>query len=188
MKNFVISDTHFSHKNIIKYCNRPFQHIDEMNETLIKNWNDVVGKDDRVFHLGDFAFERDLNRLAFLRSRLNGRIILIRGNHDEHTDDDYKLAGFDEVYRLYDENIHNSKWVFSHYQMTTWNCSHKGSFHLFGHEHWQRQYDFPHEVYKKNFWSERKFNVCADSNNFTPINLLTIKNILEKRDFNSFQR
>ena len=49
------ADSHISHRNIIKYCKRPFSDVEEMNETLISNWNKVVGKDDFVFHLGDFS-------------------------------------------------------------------------------------------------------------------------------------
>lgn len=52
---FFTSDTHFNHTNIIKYCQRPFRDIYEMNETLIANWNNVVAPDDIVFHLGDFC-------------------------------------------------------------------------------------------------------------------------------------
>ena len=55
-KVFFTSDTHFNHANIIKFCERPFGSIEEMNEALIANWNRVVGKDDIVFHLGDFCF------------------------------------------------------------------------------------------------------------------------------------
>ena len=50
------SDTHFGHKNILKFCKRPWDTVEEMVEGLIQNWNRVVGKDDLIFHLGDFAF------------------------------------------------------------------------------------------------------------------------------------
>ena len=81
---FFTADTHWGHRNIIKYCQRPFADVDEMNETLITNWNNSVGKDDIVFHLGDFAMggSADWSRLL---DRLNGRIYLILGNHDMKT-------------------------------------------------------------------------------------------------------
>ena len=52
---FFTSDTHFNHTNILQYCNRPFKIVDQMNETIITNWNNVVEPDDIVFHLGDFC-------------------------------------------------------------------------------------------------------------------------------------
>ena len=55
-KTFFVSDTHFNHTNIIKYCNRPFNNADEMDAALIKNWNTKVPKDGIVYHLGDFAW------------------------------------------------------------------------------------------------------------------------------------
>ena len=54
MKIYIISDTHFNHENIIKYCNRPFKDINEMNDAIIDNWNRIVKKDEIVYHLGDF--------------------------------------------------------------------------------------------------------------------------------------
>ena len=52
---FFTSDTHFNHTNIIRFCNRPFKDVTHMNETIIANWNSVVGPDDIIFHLGDFC-------------------------------------------------------------------------------------------------------------------------------------
>ena len=54
-KIFLIGDLHFGHRNIIKYCNRPFKDVEDMTEKLIKNWNSVVGKNDIVYVDGDFA-------------------------------------------------------------------------------------------------------------------------------------
>lgn len=54
-KVFFTSDTHFYHGNIIRFCNRPFEDVEMMNETIISNWNNTVGLDDTVFHLGDFC-------------------------------------------------------------------------------------------------------------------------------------
>ena len=75
------SDTHFSHRNIIKYSNRPFRDISHMDEVLINNWNEVVAWDDTVYHLGDVALG-DKTRWESIFSRLNGHKILVTGNHD----------------------------------------------------------------------------------------------------------
>lgn len=78
---FFISDTHFCSENIIKYCNRPFANAHEMNEKLIEYWNQVVRAEDTVYHLGDFVMHESENIPPILE-RLNGHIILVRGNHD----------------------------------------------------------------------------------------------------------
>ena len=80
---FFTADTHWGHRNIIRYCQRPFADVDEMNEALITNWNSTIGKDDIVFHLGDFAMGGSAEWCRLLE-RLNGRIYLILGNHEDH--------------------------------------------------------------------------------------------------------
>jgi calcineurin-like phosphoesterase family protein len=82
---FVTSDTHFHHENIIKYCNRPFSCVEEMDEVLIKNWNSVVKPQDKVYHLGDVYFPKK-EKSDWLFSRLNGTKRLILGNHDNGKD------------------------------------------------------------------------------------------------------
>lgn len=81
-KIFLIGDTHFMHRNIIKYCNRPFKDVEEMTETLIKNWNSVVGKNDIVYVVGDFALCGKA-KIIEIGNQLNGRKRLILGNHDQ---------------------------------------------------------------------------------------------------------
>jgi calcineurin-like phosphoesterase family protein len=84
---FFTSDTHFFHARIIEYCDRPFRTADgqpdvrAMNEALVANWNNLVGNDDVVYHLGDFGFGPPA-KLLEARKQLNGKVILIRGNHD----------------------------------------------------------------------------------------------------------
>ena len=80
-KIHITSDNHFNHKNIIKYCDRPFSNVEEMNEVMIKKWNEMVRKNDVVFHLGDFAKGNSWT-IKKIRDRLNGIIILLKGNHD----------------------------------------------------------------------------------------------------------
>lgn len=82
MTDFVTSDTHFNHFNIIAYSKRPFQDVAEMNAAMIDRWNAVVQPEDTVYHLGDFAMG-NLALVEIIRKKLNGRIVLIRGNHDQ---------------------------------------------------------------------------------------------------------
>jgi calcineurin-like phosphoesterase family protein len=80
---WVVSDTHFGHSNIIKYCFRPFSSAEEMDEEMIERWNKVVTPEDHVYHLGDVYFSKDSN----FQYRLNGKKRLILGNHDNGKDD-----------------------------------------------------------------------------------------------------
>lgn len=83
-KEWLISDTHFGHKNIIKYSNRPFANTEEMDKKLIENWNNTVSKQDTIYHLGDVSFANKEKTIQII-DQLNGRKILIMGNHDFST-------------------------------------------------------------------------------------------------------
>ena len=95
-KVFMTGDTHFSHYNIIRYCNRPFKSVAEMNAAMIEKWNKVVTSDDIVYHLGDFSFTSALHS-KFIFDQLNGTKILVRGNHDGNVAKMLEL-GFKEVH------------------------------------------------------------------------------------------
>lgn len=79
-KIFFSSDHHANHENIIKFCKRPFENTQEMNQELVRRWNEKVPKDGIVFHLGDFAWG-GYNVWKNFREQLNGNIYLIKGNH-----------------------------------------------------------------------------------------------------------
>lgn len=83
-EKWFISDTHFFHANIIKYCQRPFATAEHMNEHMIEHWNKLVKPQDNVYHLGDvgMGFKGEDGKLAALLMRLNGHKRLIVGNHD----------------------------------------------------------------------------------------------------------
>lgn len=88
MTRYLISDTHFDHENIIEYENRPFDNMHEMNSELIKSWNETVSPSDVVIHMGDFSMAKQ-ERTEEIISKLNGNIILLRGNHDQGTISEY---------------------------------------------------------------------------------------------------
>lgn len=81
MNIFFTADFHLNHANVIKYANRPFNSVEQMNQTIIQNWNAIVKPSDIVYFLGDFAFAGK-EKIREFRSQLNGDIILIVGNHD----------------------------------------------------------------------------------------------------------
>ena len=99
MKRFIIADLHFGHENIIKYESRPFANVKEMNNRLIKLWNSVVGSDDLVYVLGDFTLSRRMVVIKNLVNSLNGRKILVMGNHDTRKPRDYIECGFEVAIR-----------------------------------------------------------------------------------------
>lgn len=107
--SWFISDNHFNHKNIIKYCNRPFSSVEQMNGHMIQCWNNTVQKDDEVFHLGDFGLGRRED-LAKIFEQLNGNITLIRGNHDRLSTKAFKEIGFKDVFK----RLELGKFVLSH--------------------------------------------------------------------------
>ena len=131
---FYTSDTHFRHRKILEYQpNRGFNDIDEMDEAIISNWNAIVPPDATVIHHGDFAFSSKTRKREF-KSRLNGNIILLLGNHDYHREC-AEIFGEDNVkhclyYRVDDQ------WIYScHYPMASWTDAEDGSWMLHGHYH-----------------------------------------------------
>jgi calcineurin-like phosphoesterase family protein len=122
-KLWLTADLHFTHLNIIKYCNRPFSSAEDMDRALIENWNRVVGHDDMVLVLGDFTFKYE--RFGSYQARLSGEKIFFRGNHDP------KMAMADVGMVFYK---HTKIWC-SHYAHAIWPENHRGAFHAFGHSH-----------------------------------------------------
>lgn len=85
-----IADTHFGDGRILKYENRPFQDVNEMNQCIVDNWNSLVKEEDLIYLIGDIGNE------AYISS-LNGKKYLIKGNHDIKSNELYRQAGFTEV-------------------------------------------------------------------------------------------
>jgi len=82
-KTFITSDLHLDHTNIIKYCKRPFLNTEDMNKTLVDNWNNTISNKDIVYFLGDLAYGRGSKKTDYWLKQLNGKIIFIKGNHDK---------------------------------------------------------------------------------------------------------
>lgn len=130
--NYYISDTHFGHANAIKFDSRPFKTVEEMDNTLIKNWNNVVKDDDTVYVVWDFSWYKEDKTLEILE-KLNGHKVLIKGNHDKVSP---KIGKTFEMVRDYLEiNDGDKKVILFHYPIISWKMQFRGAVHLYGHVH-----------------------------------------------------
>ena len=166
MAAFVTSDSHFGHAKMLTFLGpdgnriRPFESLDEMHQVMIDNWNKTVHPKDTVYHLGDVAIPR--SGLHVLE-QLNGRKILIRGNHDI-----FKLRD----YAKYFEDIRGchfkDKLIFCHIPVhrDCFEGRYKGCVHGHLHVHQVMHEDNPDPLY---------FNTCVERNNFTPVSLDAIR-------------
>lgn len=160
MTTFFTADTHFGHSNIIKYCKRPYSCAQEMNEMLIKNWNDVVTPSDTVYHLGDFAFDNNPEKYL---CRLNGQKFLIKGNHDKKPC--FVLPGWTHVYDYKEIKIEKQTIILFHYALRVWNKSCHDSWSLYGHSHGK----LPDDPMSLNM------DVGVDCHGYTPISFEKIR-------------
>ena len=141
IRKFYVADTHFLHDNILQLSNRPFRSIEEHDEHLIQQWNLVVGDQDLVYHLGDFAFglTEKADKVRWLFSRLNGRKRLVIGNHDmRHGELHPTIAGLPwdkqpEGFIFTEDE--GQKLVLSHYAQRAWQWERKGGWHFYAHAH-----------------------------------------------------
>ena len=173
MKKYIISDTHFNHANIIKYCNRPFGNVEEMNDTIISNWNNIVKKDDIVYHLGDFFLgsKFDLKKIV---QKLNGKIYLIRGNHDRLTVKSYEECGI-IVLKNAPIILDNHKVLLSHRPLLD-SMIKDEYINIHGHIHEKKIED----IYDNNLFDKNKhINISCDVLNFKPI---LLKKVLKDGD------
>ena len=153
------SDLHLGHANIIKYCNRPFANVQEMDEALIENWNARIKPADLVYVLGDFALVPPQEVAPRYVSRLHGTKQLIYGNHDRFLKDKRREFGFAWVGPYKEIKVSNQLIVMCHYPFMTWRSSHRGSWSLHGHSHGSLARDM----------TCRRLDVGVDPNGYKPL-------------------
>lgn len=183
---FFTSDTHFGHANIIRFCNRPFRNVEEMNEALIENWNKVVSKGDTVFHLGDFAFGGSSVWNSII-PRLNGHINLIIGNHDRKNLRQGYMSYFDMVVPQLQIEIEDNSIYLNHYPFLCYGGSYRGVWQLFGHVHSGPQADGL-DISRLRVLLPTQYDVGVDNNNFTPISYREVKEKIESQKNESLDR
>lgn len=182
-KTWFGSDTHYSHDNILHLCRRPFLNIYEHDKTLIDNHNSLISDNDDYYFFGDLAFRCSPHRVVEILKSLNGRLIIMLGNHDKPFRqavqlgllkkelDSGKIQIIGGMASIHDREISISKMIdiegqkifISHYSHRTWPGAFRGSWHLYGHSH----NNLP-PLYKS-------FDVGVDANNYFPISFNQIK-------------
>ena len=162
--NYYISDLHFGHKNVIEFSGRPFSNIEEMDNTLITNWNSVVGKDDNVYIVGDFCYENEKPAKWYLE-QLKGKKHLLIGNHDTDIIENYIefRKYFESINQMFVVKDENNYIVICHYPMCEWSGFNNGYYHFYGHIHNKKNIAYG---IMRNF--DTAFNVGAEILDYTP--------------------
>ncbi|MDE6096438.1 MAG: metallophosphoesterase [Muribaculaceae bacterium] len=177
---FFTSDTHFNHTNIISYCQRPFRDTHDMNDTIIVNWNNVVGPDNIVFHLGDFCLggADEWNRIL---DRLNGRVYLILGNHDLKNIRQGFIDRFEHVAMSMCIQIEKNK---IYLNLFPYLCYEGGYYNdvwqLFGHVH-TRPSNTGIDAGRLQYLYPTQLDVGVDNNNFTPLSFDEVQNKIQRQ-------
>jgi calcineurin-like phosphoesterase family protein len=132
---YFTADLHIGHANIIRFCKRPFQSVDEMDGALIDSWNSVVRGNDDIYILGDLFYRNAVPAEETLR-QLKGRKHLILGNHDKRWINTVDLARyFTEVTNLLTYKRDGVKHTLCHYPMLSWEGRDHGGYMIHGHTH-----------------------------------------------------
>ena len=162
---YFTADLHLGHNNIIASCGRPFSDVDEMNRTIIDNWNSRVTDRDDVWVLGDVAYKSAEHVGTFL-SRMKGRKHLVLGNHDRSwmktLDASEYFVSIEQMSFL---SLEGRNIILCHYPMMEWDGSHHGSYLIYGHIHGNCG---------QSFWplissNDHMLNAGVDINGFYPV-------------------
>lgn len=168
---FYTADLHLGERSVMELCRRPFATTEEMDETIIRNWNAAVGRRDTVYILGDVT-DRLTETSPLYLDRLNGIKHLIIGNHDRKN---LSVARFTEQFASINEYLvikdHQHKVVLFHYPIAEWEGYFTGFYHIYGHIH--NSVGNPVNGYMPTL--EKAYNAGVDLNGFTPQTLEQLK-------------
>lgn len=135
MKNFFIADCHFGHEKIINMCKRPFENAQEMEKELINKWNNKVSNEDTVYILGDFCFKTSKQDAIKILKQLNGKKVLIKGNHDRYVGQRDFDECFEGIYDIKQVNEDKEQIILCHYPIIDYPGMYYGAKMIYGHVH-----------------------------------------------------
>lgn len=179
MTEWIISDTHFGHYNIIDYCSRPFDSVTQMDRAMIARWKGTVGDKDIIYHLGDVGLSNGRYDLSTVISQLPGRKILIRGNHDKNPES-MRQVGFDVVWEEGMVRCDGVDFRLIHKPQTTQGY---GDYILHGHIHNSTPETRKEHEHKGELVHIPPFNInmSVELWNYTPVSLRWLVKELARR-------
>ncbi len=183
-KVYLTSDTHFHHQNIIKFCDRPFKDVEEMNYKLVESWNKKVPHDGLVFHLGDFAWG-GYDNWKNIRDQLNGEIVLIKGNHDIKN---MSAKAEEELFKFSAQQmlieVEGRKIYLNHYPFLCYAGVYRDPkglvYQAYGHVHsglGKKGQDIPRLIHTYPM----QYDVGVDNNNYEPISWAELNEKIQKQ-------
>lgn len=182
-KLYFTSDLHLGHQGILTHSNRPFTDTNEMDKSIIKNWNDVISNDDIVFILGDFCWKMGSSQIKHYISRFKGNKILILGNHDKGKYPDLTVYdGFVNIKVTDPDGVDGyekgyQRLTLCHYPMLSWYQSHRGAWQLFGHIHSGRNSTSMDYIRLRDKLGSQ-LDVGVDAHDYTPISYNEVKKLI----------
>lgn len=180
---FFVADTHFCHQNIIRLCNRPFESIEQQDETLIENWNKKVPENAIVFHLGDVGMKMEEDKIKKILDSLHGKIYLIVGNHDIGNIDMIKYRFEGIFWQLQLQMGKTTVWL-NHNPFLAYAGTYKEkhpAYQLFGHVHTGLHNYLGLDIPRMKHLFLWQYDVGVDNNHFTPISWMEIQELMLKR-------
>lgn len=163
------ADLHFGHRSVIRFDNRPFADVDEMDHALIQLWNQKVNQDDHVYIIGDFAYRNEKSEEWYLR-QLKGHKHLIIGNHDQKLLENPAAVSYfesiDKMMHICDNGTHI---CLCHFPIAEWNGFYKGHSHIYGHIHNRKEEAWEFMRSRKN-----AYNAGCMLYGYTPVTLREI--------------
>lgn len=188
-KIWFTSDCHFGHRNILNFCERPFENTKEMEKAIIENWNSVVKPEEKVFCLGDFSWFHSRHEIKKIVNRLNGEIYMILGNHDKKEAfelcDTEKLHICSDITYLYlrpETNDSDNRFetncytvVLSHFPQLCYSQSEKSNtYNFFGHIHSRKDQPMIEFGEPIKLLKQRQYDIGMDRHSYTPIDFFDI--------------
>lgn len=161
---YFTADLHFYHENIIKLTGRPYRNAEQMNQSLVSNWNSIITPADKVYILGDVTMKGAAPAMDIL-TKLKGRKYLVKGNHDHFVGkSDFDKSIFEQISDYAEITFETTRFILMHYPIMDWNGMFRGSMMLHGHQHNHPSYN--EENRRKGIL---RYDVGVDANDMKPV-------------------